>query len=78
MNEELLGKKLKEMYDEGKVKKETATKVHLFGIRYSNELKRNDISIAKVIEISGIPLSYAVEVNKGKNLAKYVLVKESV
>jgi 5-methylcytosine-specific restriction protein B len=74
MNKEFLGKELKEMYENAK-DGEKATMIHLFGIKYANEILRSENSIAEIVNISGLPDSYIVEVNKGKKLAKYVSIK---
>jgi 5-methylcytosine-specific restriction protein B len=63
---------------------ETATMVHLFGIRYADEICRNGgpaaiISRARQLQTeSQIPESYQVEINKGVNLARYVIEKQTV
>lgn len=66
-----LGKKLKDMYNSAP-DKEQVTFIHLFGIKYGNEILRNDYSIAEIVSISGIKESYKTEVRKGINLSKYV------
>lgn len=62
------------MYEEAP-KGHTVAKIHLFGVIYSNEIDGCDGSIKDIVMSSGIPVSYVVEVNKGKNLAQYVTVK---
>ena len=64
--------KLREMYDTA-LEKEKAVQIHLFGIKYAEYLA--NLSIAKVVALAGLPPSYVTEVNKGKNLAKYVELK---
>lgn len=54
---------------------EKALRVHLFGIKYADELA--DLSIKEVATRAGIP-GYAAEVNKGRNLAGYVDIKPGV
>ncbi|WP_226528162.1 hypothetical protein [Metabacillus niabensis] len=66
-----LGKKLKEMYNSAP-DKEQVTFIHLFGIKYGEEILRNHYSIAEIVSISGIKDSYKTEVRKGINLSKYV------
>ena len=52
---------------------ETATMVHLFGITYADQLRDSEESIQRIVERSDAPDSYYVEVNKGVNLARYVV-----
>ena len=54
--------------------KEKAVQIHLFGIIYAEELA--NVSLSDVLEISGLPRSYVTEVNKGRNLSKYVELKQ--
>lgn len=69
---EQLGKVLKEMYDNAP-KKEQVIMIHLFGIKYHDEIK--NAGIKDVVDASGIKSTYKVEVNKGVNLSKYVQEK---
>lgn len=64
-----LGNILKEMYSNAP-KKEQVTMIHLFGVKYAEDIK--NVGIREVIEQSGIRLSYRTELNKAVNLAKYV------
>ena len=63
------------MYEAGRRTGRTALAVHLFGITYADELSH--LSTREVVAASNAPLSYAVEVNKGRNLAEYVTVVKS-
>ena len=67
------GQILRQMYDQAP-KGEMATQIHLFGVKYARELEL--LSLKDVVEQAGISGSYVTEVNKGKNLAKYVTVRE--
>jgi len=69
-----LTNKLKDIYYTAKNNK--ATMVHLFGIIYYKELKRDNISIRDILLESGLPQSYYTEINKGINLARYVELKK--
>ncbi len=51
-----------------------ATTVHLFGIKYADELA--SMSLKQLVEKAGLSPSYQVELNKGRNLAEYVNLKE--
>lgn len=69
-----LAKKLNKMYATAH-KGERVTMIHLFGVRYSDEIK--EVGVKNVIEQSGIRSSYHSEVSKGMRLAKYVLLKHN-
>ena len=60
----------------GAKKGEKATMVHLFGVKYAAEIKQCDATPADIANMAKIPSSYGTEINKGKNLSKYVRVKE--
>lgn len=66
-----LAKILKDMYRNAR-DREAVSMIHLFGIRYANELRQEDVSVNRVVELSGIPISYVAEVLKGIKLAKFV------
>lgn len=70
-----LGNKLREMY-ENAPKGDSVTMIHLFGIKYADEILKNYHSRKEIIEISGISSSYLTEFNKGINLSKYVEPKK--
>lgn len=52
-----------------------STAIHLFGIKYANELR--SLSIREVVNRSGIP-DYVAEINKGRNLAEYVKLRQGI
>ena len=66
---EEVGKILRKMYDEAP-RKEQVTFIHLFGIKYCEEIK--NVGVREVVEDSGISITYKAEVNKGVNLGRYV------
>lgn len=66
-----LGNKLKEMYKNAP-KGDSVTMIHLFGVKYANEIIINNYSRKDIIAKSGISSSYLTELSKGINLAKYV------
>ncbi len=69
---EQLGKILFDMYDNAP-RKEQVTMIHLFGIKYSEEIK--NAGIKEIVDASGIYSTYKSEVSKGVKLAKYVKEK---
>lgn len=74
MNIQELGSKLNDMYfnsGDG----ETVAMIHLFGIKYSNEIKASGESMKAVAKAAGIRESYGTEIGKGVRLAKFVIPK---
>ncbi len=69
-----LGTKLGEMYN-GAPKGDSTAMIHLFGIKYADEIKKSEYSQKDIIKQSGIPTSYFAELNKGVKLAVYVTPK---
>lgn len=67
-----LGKLLRKAY-EGAEKKEKVTMIHLFGIKYCEEIKKSNIS--EIIAESGIYSTYKTELGKGVKLARYVKLR---
>ena len=72
MNIEELAHELRKMYDTAP-RGEQVTHIHLFGIKYAAELAR--FAPTSVAERAGIGRAYGTEINKGRNLAKYVELK---
>ena len=69
-----LGTKLSEMYTNAN-KGDAVAMIHLFGIKYANEINQSNYSKKDIIEQSGISTSYLTELNKGVKLAEYVISK---
>ena len=64
------------MYDNA-VDGQKVTMIHLFGIQYSDEITACGSSPSKIVRMANLPESYGTEVNKGRNLARFVTVKRS-
>tara|TARA_R110002051_G_scaffold205994_2_gene271798 strand:- start:850 stop:1074 length:225 start_codon:yes stop_codon:yes gene_type:complete len=73
MNLNQLAQALNKMYF-GAKDKETAAMIHLFGIKYAEEIKACGESSKSIAKAAGIPESYGTEIRKGVNLAKHVRV----
>ncbi len=73
MNLTEAAEKLREMYETAP-DGEKAVRIHLFGIKYAGELA--GLNLATVAERAGISRSYGTEINKGRNLARYVELKQ--
>lgn len=69
-----LGMQLNKMYSNAPNGEQVAH-IHLFGIKYAEEIYRNHYTIKEIIRASGINESYATELSKGIKLSKYVLPK---
>ncbi|MDE0537853.1 MAG: hypothetical protein OXH94_03900 [Rhodospirillales bacterium] len=52
---------------------DTVAMIHLFGIIYADQLRDSEESTQRIVERSDIPDSYYAEVNKGMNLARFVV-----
>ena len=74
MNSKELSKKLHDMYFNAP-KGELVSMIHLFGIKYAEDLQKRNISIKEIVKDSGISSTYQTEISKGIKLAKYVTVK---
>lgn len=62
---------LREMYN-GANRNEAACQVHLFGIRYAQELQNCGCPLRDIVHLSGISMGYLSEVSKGIKLSRYV------
>lgn len=60
---------LSDMYSQAP-NRETAVQVHLFGIKYADQLK--GLNLYHVAERATGNRNWGTEINKGRNLAKYV------
>ena len=75
MNTDELPKKLSYAYSNA-ADKETAVTIHLFGIKYANEIAVFG-SVKRLIELSGIPATYQTEISKGIKLSKFVSLNDN-
>ena len=69
------------MYEQGLASGESRTQVHLFGIKYAVELE--SFSIKELDDIGfqatgGRAKNYGTEIDKGRKLARYVVVRSGV
>jgi hypothetical protein len=74
MKIEDLAQKLKTAYF-GASDKKRVVSIHLFGIRYAQEIEGK--SCKEIAVRAGINESYGTEIRKGMNLAEYVSIKAS-
>ena len=55
---------------------DTVAMIHVFGIKYAEEIRISDTNPRQIAESSGIPASYVSEISKGVKLAKYVTLRK--
>ena len=67
---------LREMYDKGLRLRKVSAYLHLFGIKYADEL--DSLSRPEIVRLAGLPPSYPTEIYKGMKLSKYVEIKEGI
>lgn len=72
MDSQQLADELGRMYNTAP-RGEQVTMIHLFGIKYANELR--GLGLSDLAEQAGISRSYGTEINKGRNLARYVQLR---
>ena len=72
-----LGEKLKKMYNNAPTGDSVAM-IHLFGIKYANEISISQFSKKDIAIAARIPESYGTEISKGVKLAKYVKEKQLI
>jgi 5-methylcytosine-specific restriction protein B len=78
MNYMQLAKILEEMHSKSIAadNQESSAMIHLFGIKYAEELKECGKSMEHVAKAAGIRTSQAAEIRKGIKLSKFVTVKD--
>ena len=76
MTTEQAARILKRMYKRGRQLEEVSAYLHLFGIKYADELA--DLSLPEVVKRADIPSSYPTEIYKGMRLSRYVEIKQGV
>lgn len=54
---------------------EVVVRIHLFGIRYADEIIDNEYPIRDLLDRAEVPQSYYPEIKKGINLSRYVDIK---
>ena len=59
-------------------KQEKVAMIHLFAIKYAEEIQEHNITAADLAKAAGLSKSYHVEISKGLKRAKYVVCKDNV
>ena len=62
---------LRKMYDNAPRGDQVAM-IHLFGVKYAEEIRKNDYTPKEILKAADMHESYQVEINKGIKLSKYV------
>ena len=71
-----LGEVLHDMYfnsEDG----EAVAMIHLFAVKYAEEIKASGESMKAIANAAGIPESYRTEISKGVKLSKFVLPRNA-
>lgn len=71
-----LAAKLRELYDN--TKKDKVAMIHLFGIRYGEIIRSNNVRVSDIVKIAKLNHYCVTELNKGINLAKFVNIKNGI
>lgn len=74
MNEEQAAQLLLQAYNEASEDKKQVASIHLFGIRFADELQ--NLSLSAIVERANLPKSYVTEIRKGINLSEFVTVRD--
>jgi hypothetical protein len=77
MTKQDLAQKLKDMYFNAP-QGEKVSMIHLFGIKYSEEIKECEASTKEIAKAAGINESYGTEISKGVKLGHYVNIKPTI
>ena len=72
MTPDELAHTLSEMYNDA-LEGEAKTMIHLFGIKYADEIRDCGAPVTEIVRLSGLPKSYNTEVSNGVRLARYVV-----
>ena len=75
MRAEELAKELHRMYESGRGKNLMVTMIHLFGIRYADEIELCGATPTELCRMAGLRESFNAEVSKGRRLACFVELK---
>lgn len=77
MTKQDLAQKLKDMYFNAP-QGEKVSMIHLFGIKYAEEIKECKASTKEIAKAAEINESYGTEISKGVKLGHYVNVKPTI
>ena len=72
-----LGDILSSMYDNAP-DNEATTMIHLFGIKYADDIRHCGASASEIVRLSSLSNKYNAEVSKGVRLARYVVPRADI
>jgi hypothetical protein len=70
-----LAKELRRMYESGREERLLTTMIHLFGIKYDDEIEACGATPQDLCRMAGLKKSYNREISKGRRLAPFVEIK---
>ena len=71
-SEQELGDILKNMYKAGNNNHSQVASIHLFGLKYGQNIRANKLSIKNIVSRAGLSDNYIVEINKGVKLSELI------
>lgn len=71
-SEQELGDILKSMYKAGNNNHSQVAGIHLFGLKYGQNIRANKLSVKKIVSRAGLSENYIVEINKGVKLSELI------
>lgn len=72
-SEQELGDILRNMYKAGNNNHSQVASIHLFGLKYGQNIRANKLSIKNIVSRAGLSDNYIVEINKGVKLSELIL-----
>lgn len=74
-SEQELGDILKSMYKAGNNNHSQVAGIHLFGLKYGQNIRANKLSVKNIVSRAGLSENYIVEINKGVKLSELISQK---
>lgn len=71
-SEQELGDILKSMYKAGNNNHSQVDGIHLFGLKYGQNIRANKLSVKNIVSRAGLSENYIVEINKGVKLSELI------
>lgn len=71
-SEQELGDILKSMYKAGNNNHSQVAGIHLFGLKYGQNIRANKLSVKNIVSRAGLSENYIVEINKGVKLSELI------
>ena len=71
-SEQELGDILKSMYKAGNNNHPQVAGIHLFGLKYGQNIRANKLSVKNIVSRAGLSDNYIVEINKGVKLSELI------